>query len=114
MGPIKVIPRSGGRGIEAEVVEMTEALKSVRNPVTQKKKIRVSPSTSSGEVPVVDSASTLIPLEAVSGIAGADAARIRHSQSNRRVSSVAEQALLTNPLVLYEYCYILYIYCWRR
>jgi hypothetical protein len=26
----------GGRGIEAEVVEMTEALKSVRNPVTQK------------------------------------------------------------------------------
>jgi hypothetical protein len=48
---------------------MTEALKSVRNPVTQKK-IRVSPSTSSGEVPVVDSASTLIPLEAASGIAG--------------------------------------------
>ena len=52
---------------------MTEALKSVWNPVTQKK-IRVSPSTSSGEVPVVDSASTLIPLEAASGIAGADAA----------------------------------------
>jgi hypothetical protein len=48
---------------------MTEALKSVRNPVTQKK-IRVSPSTSSGEVPVVDSASTLIPREAASGIVG--------------------------------------------
>jgi hypothetical protein len=92
---------------------MTEALKSVRNPVTQKK-IRVSPSTSSGEVLVVDSASTLIPLEAASGIVGADAARIRHSHSNRRVSGVAEQALLTNPLVLYEYCYILYIYCRRR
>ncbi|ONL95553.1 Sodium/hydrogen exchanger 2 [Zea mays] len=69
---------------------MTEALKSVWNPVTQKK-IRVSPSTSSGEVPVVDNTSTLIPLEAAAGIAGADATHIWHSHSNRRVFGVAEQ-----------------------